>query len=328
MADAGDPALTLRGCVVGVLVLLLQSAVTQVYTAKPIQLTLSNVFMILICWALLYAWVVFMPKARWVAGTRLAWLGPALRVLNPGPMGLKEHVVATALASSGMYGGSGANVLATLKLFYDDSITAPMAVFGLLSIGVLGVGLVGLLRPIIIYPSEMVYWYTLPMVAVFSMLHHERGKDRKRIKAFSILFGVTFLWEPIVAYIAPMLNGVSVFCIASMGAPMRVSGRTRMAAAGQREMLTRAPSMLYPRTDPPTHCPHLRRRLVQPVSTPNRTEGAACTDSADFRGDSQRSRPPLPVPRPSIRVPLAIRGLPPQGEWPSHRPLYTGPHPH
>lgn len=55
------------------------------------------------------------------------------------------------------------------------------------------------------------------MVAVFQMLHHEKEKNSNRVKWFWILFGVTFAWEPIVAYIAPWLNGVSVFCLASMG---------------------------------------------------------------------------------------------------------------
>lgn len=97
-----------------------------------------------------------------------------------------------------------------------------MVILGLFSITMIGVGLVGLLRPIIIYPSEMVYWSTLPMVAVYNMLHHEKGKDQQRVKMFCILFGTTFCYEPIAAYIAPWLNGVSVFCLASMGAPMRI----------------------------------------------------------------------------------------------------------
>lgn len=92
----------------------------------------------------------------------------------------------------------------------------------------------GLLRPLIIYPSEMVYWYTLPMVAVFQMLHFEKDKQQQRVKMFCYLFCGTLLWEPIVAYIAPWLNGISLPCIASMHAPMPVSDealqRCRMSA--------------------------------------------------------------------------------------------------
>lgn len=84
----------------------------------------------------------------------------------------------------------------------------------------MGVGLVGILRPLIIYPSAAVYYYTLPMVAIFQMLHYEAKGNR--IRNFGLLFAGTCLWEPIVAYICPWLNGVSVFCLASMGAPMNI----------------------------------------------------------------------------------------------------------
>lgn len=101
-----------------------------------------------------------------------------------------------------------------------------MAILGLFSISLIGVGCVGLLRPLLIYPSEMVYWYTLPMIAVFQMLHQEKAEERKRLKIFCWLFAGTFCWEPIVAYIAPWLNGISLPCLASMGAPMKVSHDT------------------------------------------------------------------------------------------------------
>lgn len=34
-----------------------------------------------------------------------------------------------------------------------------------------GYGLVGLLRPLTVYPSEMVYWGNLPTVAIFQGTH-------------------------------------------------------------------------------------------------------------------------------------------------------------
>lgn len=55
------------------------------------------------------------------------------------------------------------------------------------------------------------------------MLHYEKDKQSHRIKMFCYLFGGTLAWEPIVAYICPWLNGVSIPCMASMHAPMPVS---------------------------------------------------------------------------------------------------------
>lgn len=147
-------------------------------------------------------------------------LTPTLRVLNPGPFGIKEHVVATILGVSSSNGSAATDVLVTIKLFYGAHITPLMAVFGIFSISILGVGLVGVLRPLIVYPSEAVYYYTLPMVAIFQMLHYEEKGHRAR--HFCYFFGATIIWEPIAAYICPWLNGMSIFCLASMKAPMRI----------------------------------------------------------------------------------------------------------
>ena len=77
-------------------------------------------------------------------------------------MQIKEHVVAFIIGSSGLHGQAASDVLATIKLYYGEIITAKMAIFGIFSVSLIGVGLIGILRPLIIYPSEMVYWYTLP----------------------------------------------------------------------------------------------------------------------------------------------------------------------
>lgn len=92
-------------------------------------------------------------------------LEPALRVINPGPFGIKEHVIATMLGTSGTNGSAATDVFVTMKLFYRVHVTPLMAIFGIFSISVMGIGMVGILRPLIVYPSEAVYYYTLPMVS-------------------------------------------------------------------------------------------------------------------------------------------------------------------
>lgn len=52
------------------------------------------------------------------------------------------------------------------------------------------------------------------------MLHYEEQGNRPR--SFLYFFLGTCLWEPIVAYICLWLNGISIFCLASMNAPMRI----------------------------------------------------------------------------------------------------------
>lgn len=71
--DAGDPPLTFRGFVLGTGILILNSVITMIYSAKPVELTLSNVFIILVIFVAGYFWSRVFPKPSWVENR------PALR---------------------------------------------------------------------------------------------------------------------------------------------------------------------------------------------------------------------------------------------------------
>lgn len=92
-------------------------------------------------------------------------------------------------------------------------------VLSTLSIALFGYGLTGLLRPITVYPSQMVYWSNLPQVAMYQNLHWDRLAQSKPLQAFWTAFAGMSLYEIVPAYIAPWLNSVSIPCLASMHAP-------------------------------------------------------------------------------------------------------------
>lgn len=80
-------------------------------------------------------------------------------------------------------------------------------------------GLVGLLRPLTVYPSEMVYWSNLPTVSIFQALHFDVKGNSKRVKVFWMAFWIMFVYEIFPAYIFPLLNGVSIICLATQSSP-------------------------------------------------------------------------------------------------------------
>ena len=119
-------------------------------------------------------------------------------------------------------------------------------------------GIVGLLRPLTVYPSEMVYWavganqlvsqslvthdkiiffrtYRLflsskvcfealqmcSFIPMFLALHFNTAANHKRVKLFWIAFSGMFCYEVIPAYIFPLLNGVNVVCLASQKASLK-----------------------------------------------------------------------------------------------------------
>ena len=68
------------------------------------------------------------------------------------------------------------------RLYYDTNVKATTAILATFSTAVFGYGIIGLLRPIIIYPGEMVFWTNLPTVAVFQTLHRDHSASFKRLK--------------------------------------------------------------------------------------------------------------------------------------------------
>lgn len=149
-----------------------------------------------------------------------AWLQSTLRFLNSGqPFGIKEHVVASLIASSGNNGLSGVEIYAVERLFYDRAVTATTAILATFSISLCGFVLAGVLRPLIVYPAEMVYWSTLPQVVLYQNLHFDRIANRARLIKFGMALGIAAVWEVFPAYIVTWFGGISIVCLASMNAP-------------------------------------------------------------------------------------------------------------
>ncbi|CAG8102008.1 unnamed protein product [Penicillium salamii] len=216
--DDGDPAFAFRCFVLGTAFTALSSVITMLYTFKPVQMQVSATFLQLMIFMFGEAWARITPRpdkvnARWLRGT--------LRFLNFGPpFGIKEHVVASLIASSGNNGLSGVEVYAIERLFYDRSISASTAVLATFSISLCGFVLAGVLRPLIVYPAEMVYWSTLPQVVLFQNLHFDRIANRDRLIKFSWALGFALVWEIFPSYMVTWFGGLSIFCLASLKAPI------------------------------------------------------------------------------------------------------------
>ncbi|KAJ5805927.1 OPT peptide transporter Mtd1 [Penicillium pulvis] len=217
--DDGDPSLTFRSIVLGTVFTALSSVITMLYTFKPVQVSVSAVFLQLLVFVFGEAWAFFTPNPDRL---KTSWLRKTFKFFNFGqPFGIKEHVVASLIASSGNNGLSGVEVYAIERLFYDRGISATTAVLATFSISLCGFVLAGALRSLIVYPAEMVYWSTLPQVVLFQNLHFDRKANQERLKKFGWALGLAAAWEFFPAYIVPWAGGLSVFCLASMKAPTK-----------------------------------------------------------------------------------------------------------
>ncbi|KAI1399216.1 putative OPT peptide transporter Mtd1 [Hypoxylon fuscum] len=215
--DDGDPAFTFRSVVLGTVFTALSSVITMLYIFKPYQVQVSAVFIQLLVFIFGEAWALSTPRPDRFQGK---WLRNSLSFLNSGqPFGIKEHVVASLIASSANNGLSGVEVYAVERLFFDRSVSAATAVLATFSISLCGFVLAGLLRPLIVYPAEMVYWLTLPQVVLFQNLHFDRIANRGRLIKFGWALGFAAVWEIFPAYVITWFSGISIFCLASINAP-------------------------------------------------------------------------------------------------------------
>lgn len=105
----------------------------QIYHFKPVQMTVSTVFLLLIIYTTGNAWAKFLPRRSWVADTRFERLAPVFHFINPGPFSLKEvrifhlplmktteaiwqHVVASLVASTAASGSTAVQNFAVQRV--------------------------------------------------------------------------------------------------------------------------------------------------------------------------------------------------------------------
>lgn len=166
------------------------------------------------------AWALFTPspdRFKW------KWLRWMLRVLNSGqPFNIKEHVIASMIAGSANNGLSGIDIYAVERLLYNRTVSATTAILATFSITLCGFAMAGIMRSLIVYPSEMVYWATLPQVVLFQQLHFDRQVNRSRLTKFGWALIGSAIWELFPSYIATWFGGLSIFCLASMKAPTNI----------------------------------------------------------------------------------------------------------
>ena len=132
------------------------------------------------------------------------------RFLNPQPFNVKEHAAITLMASAASQSALATQALAAQQLFYGGFPSRVAAVFITLSSQLIGYGIAGLMREILVYPTRMLWPYNLPVATLLESLHRDKTVAKQRLRLFYIVFGILFVWEIIPEYIAPVLEGFSI----------------------------------------------------------------------------------------------------------------------
>ncbi|GAT28047.1 OPT oligopeptide transporter [Aspergillus luchuensis] len=218
LRDDFDPALTFRSIILASGLACFQAVMNQIYMFKPTAVTIQGTFIVLIAYFVGNAWARFLPRgdkfeARWRekgGQGKLPWHIRWIKFVNPGPWTLKEHAICAITATSASNASVSSQVFAAQNLFYNMPFSAITVIFSIISIGLFGYSLCGIMRPIAVWHVEAVYWSTLPTVKTLQGLHWQQVKNSKPLRYFWYAFTGMSLYEIIPAYIFPWLNSVSI----------------------------------------------------------------------------------------------------------------------
>jgi len=161
--------------------------------------------------------VVFLCVLAYVLGELMAVVIPRrgiFRYLNPGPFNAKEHAAITIMASAAAQAAVSTQALAAQALFYGGYPSTGAGIFVTLSSQLIGFGIAGLLRDVLVFPARMLWPINLPVATLLETLHRDKAETKKRLRWFYIVFVCIFVWETLPEYMFTVLTGVSIFCLA------------------------------------------------------------------------------------------------------------------
>lgn len=201
-----DPSLnpwTFRAFFIGLGLSTFGGVLAEIYYFKPQTVLVSLMFLAVMSYVLGIFMETFIPRRGF------------LRYLNPGPFNKKENAFIVIMASASATSALGTEVLAVQRLYYNITPNAGASVFLLFSSQLLGYGIGGMMRGILLYPSKMLYPGVLPLLSMFDALYEGGMAARKKLRVFYMVFAAIFIWELFPEWMFPLLTGFSIICLAA-----------------------------------------------------------------------------------------------------------------
>lgn len=201
-----DPSLnpwTFRAFFIGLGLSTFGGVLAEIYYFKPQTVLVSLMFLAVMSYVLGIFMETFIPRRGF------------LRYLNPGPFNKKENAFIVIMASASATSALGTEVLAVQRLYYNITPNAGASVFLLFSSQLLGYGIGGMMRGILLYPSKMLYPGVLPLLSMFDALYEGGMAARRKLRVFYMVFAAIFFWELFPEWMFPLLTGFSIVCLAA-----------------------------------------------------------------------------------------------------------------
>ncbi|CAF1200044.1 unnamed protein product [Didymodactylos carnosus] len=152
--------------------------------------------------------------------------------LNPGPFNVKEHTLITVMGTVAASTVYGISTIATLQVYYKNTLNNAVAFFMIITSQIMGYGLAGVMRRYLVWPAAMIWPSTLSTCAFFRSLHESREEDlannmskwkisRSRLFLYVFIFSFTWYWFPGVGTVQLDWNSITAY----FGSPIVVIRR-------------------------------------------------------------------------------------------------------
>ncbi|EJU02221.1 OPT oligopeptide transporter [Dacryopinax primogenitus] len=141
--------------------------------------------------------------------------GPWTWSLNPGPFGIKEHVLIVLTAGAGAHSNMGEILVSVKEIFYQEQMNPLYAILFMWASMWTGFSYAALARNFLVYNPEIPWPTALQQVAVFKALRGSRAKPqlpKTPMKIFWIVFLAIFVWQFLPEFAFPMLSSLALFC--------------------------------------------------------------------------------------------------------------------
>ncbi|KAG6026942.1 hypothetical protein E4U40_001815 [Claviceps sp. LM458 group G5] len=205
--DFDVPVNTLRAWIIGVLLCTIVAACNVLLSLRRTPISISSTVVQLISYPIGCSWAKFMPHHTFHV------FGHAIE-LNPGPFNTKEHTMITMMTAAGSTLNYAIDILLAQEIFYKQKFKWGFQILLMVSTQAMGLGVAGISRRFLIWPSSMVWPATLITCVVLHSLHDHRPSDPSatngwKIGRYSFFLAValiTFMWEWFPLVIAPFLS--------------------------------------------------------------------------------------------------------------------------
>ena len=213
--DDDVPINTLRAWVLGMLLTTVASGMNALFALRQPAITITSLTVQLVAYPLGVAWTHAMPTRRFTL------FGHSF-TLNSGPFNIKEHTLIVIMANVNVAGGVAyaTDTITALEGFYGQNLGWGFNLLLCISTQMIGYGLAGLFRKVLVWPSAMIWPTSLINTVLFYGLHdHSKTDPAKthgwtisRYKYFLFVFIGSFTWYWFPGFIAPFLSVFAFVC--------------------------------------------------------------------------------------------------------------------